>query len=120
MQAKLAADTSFLAGPSTVRAQLGSAGAQALAELRAHEPVAWFDANPGQVQPISIPTGADRWVRAHLPVGMPFAGMLQEFKAVIVQVEQLAPQDKGILSGKFPVVQFKGVILTAGVVEGGE
>jgi hypothetical protein len=51
---------------------------------------------------------------------MPFAGMLQEFKAVIVQVEQLAPQDKGILSGKFPVVQFKGVILTAGVVEGGE
>jgi hypothetical protein len=51
---------------------------------------------------------------------MPFTGIVQEFETLIVQVEQLAPQSKRILCSKFPVVQLEGVILTAGVVKGGE
>lgn len=53
-------------------------------------------------------------------MGMPFAGMLQQFEALVIQVEQLAPQGKGVLCGKFSMVQFKRIILPAGIVQDGE
>lgn len=65
-------------------------------ECGAHEFAAGDHADAAEVEPVGIPTGADRRIRRMMAFGVPDAGMDQRVEGGVVEIEEFSPQAGGI------------------------
>ena len=67
---------------------------QVSASLGAEPPRVRLDSHPAEVQPIRVPARQQRPVAVGQPVRVETAGLEQQVKAVVVEVDQVARNDR--------------------------
>lgn len=73
-----------------------------------------------KIKPVGIPTGAYGGVLTEFSVGMPSAGVLQQFEICVAEFKQATTQRGGVGSAKGAVGIVPPIVFAPGIVKDGE